>query len=247
MEATGIERDRAGELSYWLVRKDAEGRFENYWFEDFYTTHFGLTLADYTGKRVLDIGCGPRGSLEWATTAMERVGVDPLADEYRKLGAADQAMTYVAAGAESVPYPDGHFDIVCSFNSLDHVDDLAGAIGEMKRVLAVGGLALLLTDVHEEPTPQEPICFGWDVVCAVRTGVGSAIDRVFREVGRRDLSECGAGHPVQPRGPGTTLRGSVGPLRTRGYIWCRVMRCARVERIELALGSTGSPERFRFN
>ena len=27
-----------------------------------------------------------------------------------------------------------------------------------------GGLLLLITDVHDRPTPQEPICFDWDVV-----------------------------------------------------------------------------------
>jgi len=158
------ERDRSGELAYWSERKDSEGRLANHWFERFYTTHFGLSLADYTDKRVLDIGCGPRGSLEWATTARERVGLDPLADEYRQLGSDEHSMVYVAAGAESIPFPDGYFDIVCSFNSLDHVDNLHDAIGEIKRVARVGGLVLLLTDVHEEPTPQEPICFGWDVV-----------------------------------------------------------------------------------
>lgn len=159
----GAEK-RTGEMAYWSARKDAEGRLHNSWFEHFYTTHFGLTLSDYAAKRVLDIGCGPRGSLEWATTALERVGVDPLAEEYMKFGAGNQEMTYVAAGAESVPYPDHYFDFVCSFNSLDHVDDLEASIREMKRLVAVEGLVLLLTDVHEEPTPQEPICFGWDVV-----------------------------------------------------------------------------------
>ncbi len=164
METMDFERKREGELSYWSVRKNEEGQLENWWYERFYTEHFGLTLADYAGKRVLDIGCGPRGSLEWAATALERVGVDPLAEEYLKIGAAEHGMTYAAAPAESVPYADGYFDIVCSFNSLDHVDDLDDAIREIKRVAAVGGLVLLLTDVHEEPTPQEPICFGWDVV-----------------------------------------------------------------------------------
>lgn len=77
-------------------------------------------------------------------------------------------MVYVAGGAESVPFPDGYFDVVCSFNSLDHVDDLGAAISEMKRAVTVGGLVLLLTDVHEEPTPQEPVCFGWDLVDLLR-------------------------------------------------------------------------------
>lgn len=153
-----------GELAYWSKRKDAEGKLENHWFERFYTDHFGLTHDDYSDKRVLDIGCGPRGSLEWATMARERIGVDPLADDYLEMGAAEHAMTYVASGAETIPYPDASFDVVCSFNSLDHVDDLAAAITEMKRLTAPGGLLLVITDVHERPTPQEPICFDWDVI-----------------------------------------------------------------------------------
>ena len=32
-----------------------------------YTVVFGLTRDDFAGKAVLDVGCGPRGSLEWAT------------------------------------------------------------------------------------------------------------------------------------------------------------------------------------
>lgn len=155
---------RAGELDYWSLQKTNEGRLQNSWYERFYTSHFGLTHDDYAGTRVLDIGCGPRGSLEWASMAAERVGVDPLADDYLALGAADHEMTYVAAGAEHIPFGDGHFDIVCSFNSIDHVDDLDASIAEIKRLLKVGGLFLLLTDVHEEPTPQEPVCFDWDVL-----------------------------------------------------------------------------------
>lgn len=164
VETDSEERDRSGELVYWSERKDSEGILENHWFERFYTGHFGLSSDDYTDKRILDIGCGPRGSLEWATAARERVGIDPLADEYRRMGVDGQSMVYIAAGAESIPFRDAYFDIVCSFNSLDHVDDLEEAVEEIKRVVRVGGLVLLLTDIHEEPTPQEPICFGWDVV-----------------------------------------------------------------------------------
>ena len=154
----------AGELAYWSKRKDVEGTLKNSWFERFYTDHFGLTRDDYSDKQVLDVGCGPRGSLEWATMARERVGVDPLADDYLQMGAVDHAMTYVAAGAESIPFEDHSFDIVCSFNSLDHVDDLEATIAELKRLTAVGGLLLVITDVHDRPTPQEPICFDWSVV-----------------------------------------------------------------------------------
>lgn len=152
-----------GEMAYWIEQQAREGRLMNGWYQQFYTDYFGLTLDDYAGKRVLDIGCGPRGSLEWATTARQRVGLDPLADRYLELGAAEHDMEYCASGSEAIPFPDGHFDIVCSFNSLDHVDSLEGTIDEIKRVTAIGGLFLLLVDVHRHPTPQEPILVPWTV------------------------------------------------------------------------------------
>ena len=169
VRAVRFRGDRAGlkaseELGFWRARRDAEGGLLGPHFEHFFTDHFGLPRATYTGKRVLDIGCGPRGSLEWASDAAERVGLDPLADQYRELGIDGHAMTYVAAGAEAIPFEDGRFDVVTSFNSLDHVDDLAATISEIKRVLAPGGLLLLLTDVNHDPTPTEPIVFSWDVV-----------------------------------------------------------------------------------
>jgi ubiquinone/menaquinone biosynthesis C-methylase UbiE len=72
-------------------------------------------------------------------------------------------MTYVSSGSESIPFDDNYFDVVCSFNSLDHVDNLKKSISEIKRVLKVGGLFLLLTDVNHEPTECEPIYFSFDI------------------------------------------------------------------------------------
>lgn len=131
-------------------------------FGYFFTGHFGLTRDDYQDKRVLDIGCGPRGSLEWADIAASRIGVDPLSHAYRSLGAARHAMSYVAAAAGSLPFPAAYFNIVASFNSLDHVDDLRSAAAEIVRVLKPGGVFLLLVDVNHAPTVLEPITLGWE-------------------------------------------------------------------------------------
>jgi ubiquinone/menaquinone biosynthesis C-methylase UbiE len=155
---------RISELTFWASRKITEKELSNNHYVPFYTTHFGLTRRDYEGKRVLDIGCGPRGSLEWADMAAERVGLDPLAERYRALGTGRHRMRYVASGAESIPFPDGYFDVVCSFNSLDHVDDLDRVVAEIGRVVRPGGLFLLITDVNHKPTLTEPVCFSWDVV-----------------------------------------------------------------------------------
>jgi ubiquinone/menaquinone biosynthesis C-methylase UbiE len=134
-----ISEKEAAELAFWESRIKLQGVLSNDHFEYFYTTHFGLTREFYTGKKILDIGCGPRGSLEWASEASVRVGLDPLADAYRKLGTDQHAMEYVSCGAEQMPFPDGFFDVVCSLNSLDHVDDLDRVISEIVRVIAPGG------------------------------------------------------------------------------------------------------------
>lgn len=163
---------RYHELRYWKsvtrpIRNDrAKLEHERSHYEHFFTAFFGLTRADFAGKAMLDIGCGPCGSLEWAKEAAERVGLDPLADDYRKLANDTQAMTYCAAPSESIPYPDGHFDCVSTFNSLDHVDDVSATIAEIKRVTKAGGRVLLIVEIGHEPTPTEPHYLDESIVAA---------------------------------------------------------------------------------
>jgi 2-polyprenyl-3-methyl-5-hydroxy-6-metoxy-1,4-benzoquinol methylase len=182
------------EIAYWRERKAAEGSLSNSHYEFFWTDHFGLDRDHYDGKRMLDVGCGPRGSLEWATGAVERQGLDPLADSYRELGTDSHAMSYVATGAEHIPFPDGHFDVVSTINSLDHVEDLDATIEELKRVVRPGGELLLITDVNHDPTPCEPHDISWDIVARFAPG--------FRVVDLRHFEKVPAGmydslrHPV---------------------------------------------------
>ncbi|MBV9550469.1 MAG: class I SAM-dependent methyltransferase [Alphaproteobacteria bacterium] len=150
------------ELRYWksVTTPIADDRamleHERSHYEFFFTTFFGLTHADYAGKRILDVGCGPRGSLEWADMTAERVGVDPLADKYRALCDDRQKMTYRCAPSEAIPFPDGYFDSVSTFNSLDHVDDVDATIAELKRVTKSSGRILVIVEIGHAPTPTEP-------------------------------------------------------------------------------------------
>jgi len=109
------------------------------------------------GEKILDVGCGPRGSLEWATEAAERIGLDPLANEYLKLGADKHQMRYVDSPAEHIPFSNDYFDVVCTFNSLDHVANVGATASEIKRVLKPGGTFLIMVEVDHEPTACEPV------------------------------------------------------------------------------------------
>ncbi len=144
------------ELNYWKKRKKTEGTLSNSHYKYFYTTHFGFDDSYYSGKCILDIGCGPRGSLEWASMASRRIGLDPLAKEYLRLGAKQHQMEYIDSPAESVPIEEAKCDVVSSFNSLDHVKDVDQTLKEIKRITRPGGYFLLLVEVNHPPTDCEP-------------------------------------------------------------------------------------------
>lgn len=144
------------ELSYWKERKKAEGTLSNNHYKYFYTTHFGFDDSYYSGKFILDIGCGPRGSLEWASMASRRIGVDPLAKEYLRSVIDRHEMEYMDAPAENIPVEEAECDVVFSFNSLDHVRDVDRTVKEIKRITRPGGYFLLLVEVNHPPTACEP-------------------------------------------------------------------------------------------
>jgi ubiquinone/menaquinone biosynthesis C-methylase UbiE len=149
-------KERA-ELSFWRSRHANEQVLRNDHYRFFYIDFFELSEEDYRGCRLLDIGCGPRGSLEWADMALERVGLDPLVDRYRDLGISNHRMSYCKAPVEAIPYAEEYFDRVISFNSLDHVDNLFRALSEISRVTKPGGMFLLIVEVNHVPTATEPV------------------------------------------------------------------------------------------
>lgn len=157
-----LQVKREGELTYWHERAALEGALTGDHYEWFFTEHFGIERATYAARRILDVGCGPRGSLEWAAHTAERIGVDPLALPYLSLGTRRHGMRYVGASSDALPFADEHFDLVSSFNSLDHVDDLGGTTEELARVIRIGGLLLLLAEINQPATIVEPITLTWD-------------------------------------------------------------------------------------
>ena len=151
-----IQWKETHELGYWKNVRSREGVLHNNHYAYFYTAHFGIEPSFYHGKNLLDIGCGPRGSLEWATMAARRIGLDPLAKEYLELGAKHHQMEYCDAPSEKIPLKSGEWDAVFSFNSLDHVQNIHQTIKEIKRITRPNGIFLLLVEVNHHPTDCEP-------------------------------------------------------------------------------------------
>jgi len=155
------------------------GHFSNGHYEAVYTRLFGLDKRFFGDKRILDIGCGPRGSLEWADNATETVGADPLVGVYRRLGTDRHRMKYVEAGAERLPFPDEYFDVTASINSLDHVDDVNKAMREMLRVTKPGGSILISVEVDHPPSATEPTTLSVDEILAGFPNCSVAYNKVY--------------------------------------------------------------------
>ncbi|AGA11130.1 class I SAM-dependent methyltransferase [Sinorhizobium meliloti] len=159
------EDKKSSEYIYWWRRWKSEKRkLLNSHYEYFYTEYFDVPKIFYEDKKVIDIGCGPRGSLEWVPDTTTAVGLDPLVDQYARFGISDHKAIYISSGAESIPVPTESFDCVFAFNSLDHVTNVDACIAEVRRILKPSGLFLFMVEINHQPTVQEPHTLSASVV-----------------------------------------------------------------------------------
>ena len=114
--------------------------------------------------RLLDVGCGIKPYRPFFEPAVaEYVGVDlgnPLADLEGRI--------------EALPVPDGSFDLILCTQTLEHADDPAKGVRELRRAVAPGGRVLLSTHGVQvyHPNPQD--LWRW---------THAGLERLFRENG----------------------------------------------------------------
>ena len=99
------------------------------------------------GDHVLEIGGAGLPCVEYLHGFARREAVDPLMDQYQRLFHARGR----AGRAEELPFPRHHFDAVVMLNVLDHVDEPARALAEIRRVLRPGGMLFLSCDTYSAP------------------------------------------------------------------------------------------------
>jgi SAM-dependent methyltransferase len=98
------------------------------------------------GLALLNVGCGTGGFNAAAARAGAAAwGVDVSADAVAIAAARAPAGRIARAAAEDLPFPDGAFDVVYCYSTLEHVSDALRALGEMARVLRPGGALYLHT------------------------------------------------------------------------------------------------------
>lgn len=107
-------------------------------------------LSCHISGRTLDVGCGakPYGEI-----------IEHLCDEYIGLDSEktpyDKSHVDVLGEADSLPFPNGNFDTVVSFQVMEHLKEPGDFLREANRVLKPGGKLLVAVPfqygLHDEP------------------------------------------------------------------------------------------------
>lgn len=111
-----------------------------------------LAFADFAawrGRTTLEIGVGMGADfVRFRRAGAHSVGID-LSGESLKLARRNAAVhqvdaTLTNADAESLPFPDGAFDLVYSWGVLHHTPDTQHALDEVRRVLKPSGVCRIM-------------------------------------------------------------------------------------------------------
>lgn len=117
----------------------------------FHLASYDFAVPYAAGRSVLDLGCGTGyGTARLAPRCKSIVGVD----------VSEQAVSAAAAGFRApnlqfrtvapteiapLPFEDSSFDVVLSFQVIEHVADPVGYLTEARRVLVEGGVMIVAT------------------------------------------------------------------------------------------------------
>lgn len=116
---------------------------------------YSMHMSDYdraerlaVGKDVLDVGCNNGyGTAVLARRCKTIVGIDvsPAAVEEAKSKYGSRNVTFRHVDGGELPFKDGSFDLVTSFQVIEHLQDYKKYFDEIRRVLRPAGALLLTT------------------------------------------------------------------------------------------------------
>jgi SAM-dependent methyltransferase len=157
----GLNTKDLAQLNFWRSRLEIDSRrFDNSHYE-----RLMLAMAEEStqsfikGKIVADFGCGPRGSLVWAASALIRIGIDVLADRYADEFTEDitsHGMIYLKCTENVIPLPSEFIDVMFTMQAMGYVDRLSSMCEEILRVLKPGGELIGSFHLEQPTSPMEP-------------------------------------------------------------------------------------------
>jgi SAM-dependent methyltransferase len=113
--------------------------------------------------RVLDVGCGVKPYYPF---------FEPYASEYVGVDVVENPAADLQGAVESLPVADASFDLVLCVQVLEHAEDPARAVRELRRVVAPGGAVLASTHGVQVYHPAPVDLWRW---------THAGLDRLFCE------------------------------------------------------------------
>jgi len=123
-----------------------------HWWDDEFTEFLAETLRPRPGNRILDVGCGEGlaevaiGRLQISQVRLYGVDLVPskAAEAKRATESHNQRVRFSAGDAGRLPFSSGSFDSTFCVAVLQHVRQVANAVGELARVTAAGGRVVIV-------------------------------------------------------------------------------------------------------
>ncbi|HSJ73520.1 MAG TPA: methyltransferase domain-containing protein, partial [Miltoncostaeaceae bacterium] len=165
-----------------------------------------VALAPRPGAVLLDVGCGTgedaRALAQRVAPGGRAIGVDAseamVAEARRRAAeAGERGVEFLRSDVRSLALPDGAVDGCRAERVLQHVEDPAGAIAEMARVVRPGGSVVAAepdwgTLVIASRDPEAAAEVAAAACRRLRSGlVGRALRRLFAEAGLAEVAVAG--------------------------------------------------------
>lgn len=120
---------------------------EQYHFEKLHHLPRLVPFDQYRGRRVLEVGCGAGTDLiRFARNGAIATGVDlatsSIALAAQNVGIEQLRANLLVADGETLPFRDRSFDLVYAHGVMQYTSDDKALVGECRRVLKPGGLAV---------------------------------------------------------------------------------------------------------
>ena len=110
-------------------------------------SRYALARGSVRGKRVLDAACGEGygASLlkKWGAQSVEAIDIDKQAIEKATNLFAQKDIHFQCHTCEELPFEDASFDMVCSFETIEHLAHPEAFLREIRRVLKTGGIVIM--------------------------------------------------------------------------------------------------------
>lgn len=149
-----LSLEQARSIAIALGSRETETSMENYWSLETRLRQW-QQIADHVGiehlrsARIVEIGSGMGlFTLTGRLLGFDVVGIDSASDRYNtRMRIASYLLTdhgldsaFIQSPSERLPLADQSVDIVATFQTLEHVVDVARSLGEISRVLKPGGI-----------------------------------------------------------------------------------------------------------